>query len=90
MGWEWRSAEDNEKLLREGMRGYGPSIVSGDTRGALWHHGDPQDWKELSCTAHEHLGQPGPSISGVSRYWRGPTCVADETLRNNDLWKPVP
>lgn len=27
-------------------RGYGPSIVSGDTGGALWHHGDPQDCKE--------------------------------------------
>lgn len=94
MGWGWGHAEDNMKVLREGMRGDSPCIVFGDIRGALWRLailGTGKRASVLSCTKQEPLGQPGPSTSRASRRWEGLTGVAmGWDTKNCNLWKPVP
>ena len=106
MGWGWGHAEDNMKVLREGMRGDSPSIVFGDIQGALWRLAILGTGKRasvlsctkqeprasvLSCTKQEPLGQPGPSTSRASRRWKGLTGVAmGWDTKNCNLWKPVP
>lgn len=76
MAWGWGSAEDNVKVLREGMA---PPLSLGtqeEPSGTMAILRTGKRARILSCTKHEHLGQPGSSTSRASEHWRGPTCVA--------------